>query len=261
MLKKTDQRTQITDRSSATKPEMSRVYQEDHNFLRRIPENSHVLSPAESLIKIKQAQKDYRQNSYHILTKRVFDVFVSLLAIMLLFPWLFPIIALLIRMDSKGPIFFVQERNGLNLKTFKCCKFRSMIVNNLSDNVPTLENDPRITRIGAILRKYSLDELPQFFNVLIGEMSVVGPRPHMTNETNSFAMASSHFYKRHLVKPGITGLAQIRNCRGPINNFDDLSERLKFDLFYVRNASLAFDIEIVIGTLLMMFKDDEKAKD
>jgi len=134
-----------------------------------------------------------------------------------------------------------------------------MEVNDYSETLATINNDPRITLSGRIIRKYSIDELPQFINVLIGEMTIVGPRPHMINETDTFNQLTSEFYMRHHVKPGITGLAQINNCRGKINSKTELTNRLKYDLFYIKNASLFFDLKIIYRTIRFMVFGDEKA--
>jgi putative colanic acid biosynthesis UDP-glucose lipid carrier transferase len=135
-----------------------------------------------------------------------------------------------------------------------------MTINDYCDSVPTLKKDPRITKVGRFIRKYSIDELPQFINVLKGDMTVVGPRPHMLSETDAFNKISDDFYKRHHVKPGITGLAQINNCRGEINSIIDLSSRIKYDLFYIKNASMRYDLLIVYKTIIKMVFGDPKAK-
>lgn len=192
---------------------------------------------------------------YNALIKRAFDLLFSLLLFVGLFSWLFPIIAILIKLSSKGPVFFVQKRSGLNNRCFKCYKFRSMRENVEADRVQACKNDPRITKLGAFLRKTSMDELPQFFNVLKGEMSVVGPRPHMLKHTEEYSELVGNFMNRHAIKPGITGLAQIKGFRGEIDDFSLLQNRIRLDRFYVNNWSLTFDIKIVFLTILTIFRD------
>lgn len=187
--------------------------------------------------------------------KRAFDIVFSLLAMLLIFPWLFPIIAVLIIIDSKGGLFFIQERNGLNNKIFRCLKFRTMVVNKDADFIAARENDHRITRIGNFLRISGLDELPQFINVLAGDMSIVGPRPHMVNDNLRFEKIAAHYNFRSQAKPGITGLAQIKGYKG--NATDDQSIRIRtiLDLKYVNNRSLFLDIQIIAATIKMMFAE------
>lgn len=220
-------------------------------------ENSKNYNNQERLSHI---QKQYLRNSYWGVQKRIFDIFISFIAIVFVLSWVFPILFVLIKLESKGPLLFRQKRNGLNESEFDCLKFRSMHINQYSDSVPTQKDDPRVTKVGKIIRKLSIDELPQFLNVFLGDMSVVGPRPHMISETAAFNSISNEFYQRHLVKPGITGLAQINNCRGEISNIDDLNERLRFDILYIKNASILNDFLIVFRTIVNVFIGDEKAK-
>jgi len=229
-----------------------------------IPSNGVIInrsrSISDSLDRIRKSQKDYLKNSYWGIQKRVFDIAFSLAVIVFVLSWVYPLMYILIKMESKGPLIFKQKRNGLNEKPFDCYKFRSMEINDYSESVPTLSEDPRITKIGKFIRKCSIDELPQFINVFKGEMTVVGPRPHMLSETNSFNKLSDDFHKRHCVKPGITGLAQINDCRGRIDSIDDLLNRLKYDLRYIKNASLLLDFNIVGKTFSKMIFGDEKAR-
>jgi putative colanic acid biosynthesis UDP-glucose lipid carrier transferase len=175
--------------------------------------------------------------------KHFFDVVFSLLVILLLLSWLTPLIALLIKTESKGPVFFKQRRNGLNYKEFYCYKFRSMRLNSKADLEQVQKNDPRVTKFGKILRKFSLDELPQFFNVLLGDMSVVGPRPHMVSHTEMYAKSVDKFMVRHFIKPGITGLAQINGCRGEVETEKDIINRVKYDIYYLENWSILLDLK------------------
>ena len=191
--------------------------------------------------------------------KRFFDVIFSSLVIAFLLSWLTPLIALLIKLESKGPVFFVQKRNGLNYKEFVCYKFRSMRLNEAADLEQVQKNDPRVTRLGKIIRKFSLDEMPQFFNVLFGDMSVVGPRPHMVSHTEMYAKSIDKFMVRHFIKPGITGLAQVNGCRGEVETEKDIVNRVKFDIFYLENWSIILDLKIIHKTIFNAIKGEEKA--
>ncbi len=191
--------------------------------------------------------------------KRFFDIIFSLVIIFGILSWLTPILALLIKLESKGPIFFKQIRNGLNYKEFACLKFRSMRLNNIADLEQVSKNDPRITRLGKFMRKTSMDELPQFFNVLLGDMSVVGPRPHMVSHTEMYAKSVDKFMVRHFIKPGITGLAQTNGFRGEVESESDIINRVKYDIFYLENWSLLLDIKIIISTIINAVLGDKKA--
>jgi putative colanic acid biosynthesis UDP-glucose lipid carrier transferase len=198
-------------------------------------------------------------DSFNLALKRVFDVIFSMLVILLIMSWLTPLLALLIKLESKGPIFFIQKRNGYNYKTFNCIKFRSMVPNKKADVIQVSKADNRITKIGKIMRQTSMDELPQFFNVLIGDMSVVGPRPHMLSHTDMYAKKVNKFMVRHFVKPGITGLAQVSGFRGEVESDKDIIGRVRFDIFYIENWSILLDIKIIIQTIIKAIKGDEKA--
>lgn len=191
--------------------------------------------------------------------KRTFDIVMSILVLVGLLSWLTPIMAILIKLDSKGPVFFKQKRNGLDYKEFYCYKFRSMQPNPTADLHQVSRNDQRITRLGRAIRHTSIDELPQFINVLKGEMSVVGPRPHMVSHTHMYAERIDKFMVRHFIKPGITGLAQVSGYRGEVETDNDIINRVKFDIFYVENWSLLLDIKIVVQTIIKALKGDEKA--
>jgi len=193
------------------------------------------------------------------LIKRSFDVIFSSLVLICIFSWLVPIIALLIKLDSEGPVFFKQRRHGRGNKYFSCFKFRTMIINNDSDHKQATKSDPRVTRIGSILRKTSMDELPQFINVFKGEMSIVGPRPHPIKLNEEFSSKIDRFFQRHMVKPGITGLAQAKGYRGETAQFSDMSGRIRLDKFYVRNWSLTLDFKIIVLTFFSLIRDSQKA--
>lgn len=191
--------------------------------------------------------------------KRLFDILFASCIIIFILSWLTPLIAILIKMESKGPVFFKQSRNGFNYKEFNCYKFRSMMPNKDAHLYQATRDDQRITKVGKWLRKTSIDELPQFFNVLFGDMSVVGPRPHMVSHTNMYAKRIDKFMVRHFVKPGITGLAQISGFRGEIETDQDIIGRVKYDIFYIENWSLLLDIRIIVRTFINAIKGEEKA--
>lgn len=190
--------------------------------------------------------------------KRGFDVVFSLVIIIFLLSWLIPIIALLIKLESRGPVFFKQGRPGLDENEFYCYKFRSMQVNETTEKEAS-KNDPRVTKMGRFMRKTSIDEFPQFFNVLLGDMSVVGPRPHLWSQNKSYASKVKKYMVRHYVKPGITGLAQVKGFRGEIETDEDMINRIKFDVFYIENWSLVMDIKIILQTVINIFKGEDKA--
>lgn len=184
------------------------------------------------------------------LIKRLMDILVATIFIGFILSWLTPILAILIKIDSKGPIFFLQKRNKKNGRIFTCIKFRSMIVNAQSDFVQAMENDIRITRFGKFLRIYHLDELPQFINVLFGDMSVVGPRPHMISDNLKYQELISHYSSRSIIKPGITGLAQVSGYTGPVTDIEKMKIRVQMDNFYIRHWSLKMDAMILCKTVL-----------
>ncbi len=186
--------------------------------------------------------------------KRTFDIFFSTIVILLIFPWLFPIISIFIKFSSKGPVFFKQLRSGKNNKPFLCYKFRSMAINLEANTLQATKNDLRITKVGKFLRRSSLDELPQFFNVLIGNMSVVGPRPHMLSHTEKYSKEIDKFMFRHFVKAGITGLAQIKGFRGETSQPSKMIGRLRYDIYYIENWTFYFDIKIIFLTIIQIFR-------
>ncbi len=190
--------------------------------------------------------------------KRFFDVFIALFVLICILSWLIPILGLIIKLESKGPIFFKQNRPGIKEKGFYCYKFRSMHLNVRSEDSAS-RNDDRITRVGKFIRRTSIDELPQFLNVLLGDMSVVGPRPHLWKQNELYGTKISKYMVRHLVKPGITGLAQVKGYRGGIENNEDIVNRTKYDIFYIENWSILLDIYIIIQTVANIFKGDKNA--
>jgi len=192
-------------------------------------------------------------------SKRVFDIVFSILVLVFILSWLIPILYILIKIESKGDLFFLQKREGINGESFECYKFRSMSENDRSEKDQTVKNDVRITKVGKFIRKTSIDELPQFINVLKGEMSVVGPRPHMLSQSKIFKKIVDKYTVRHFVKPGITGLAQVRGFRGEIESDRDIINRVKLDLFYVENWSFVMDINIILKTIFNVIMGEKKA--
>lgn len=193
------------------------------------------------------------------LLKRVFDLIFSSLVILLVLTWLVPLLAILIKLGSRGPVFFRQKRSGLNNRLFWCYKFRTMRVNKESDTVQAVKNDSRITPIGEFLRKTSLDEMPQFLNVFIGNMSVIGPRPHMISHTELYSKIINKFMLRHFVKPGITGLSQVKGLRGETTDPSMMRHRVRIDIFYIENWSIWLDVRIVYLTVYNMIRGDKNA--
>jgi putative colanic acid biosynthesis UDP-glucose lipid carrier transferase len=191
--------------------------------------------------------------------KRVLDIVFSFLVIVLILSWLIPILGLLIMLESRGPIFFSQLRTGKNKKPFYCLKFRSMSVNRDADTKQATKNDVRVTRIGKFIRRTSLDEFPQFINVFKGEMSLVGPRPHMLKHTTDYSKLVDDYMVRQFLKPGITGWAQVNGFRGEITNPDQIKMRINKDLWYLENWSLWMDIQILFLTVYQVFKGDKQA--
>ena len=186
--------------------------------------------------------------------KRVFDISFSIFMITCILSWLIPTLAFLIKVDSKGPVFFLQKRNKKNGKLFNCIKFRSMIMNEDADLNNATKNDSRITRIGKLLRNSHLDEFPQFINVLMGDMSVVGPRPHMISDNMNYEKLIDHYSHRSTVKPGITGLAQVMGFAGSVTNLNEMINRVKMDNIYIRHWSLKLDLAILYRTIFKPFR-------
>src|ERR1700749_1819697 len=199
------------------------------------------------------------ENILNRAVKRIFDIVFSLLIIVFVFSWLFPILSILIKLESKGPIFFKQMRSGRDNHAFVCYKFRSMRINNKFEHLQATLGDPRITKIGTFMRKTSLDELPQFFNVLIGNMSVVGPRPHMLSHTEQYSQLIDTFMVRHFLKPGITGWAQIQGYRGETKDTESMLNRVEADVWYLENWSFLLDLKVIFLTFWNVVKGEENA--
>lgn len=193
------------------------------------------------------------------IVKRAFDIIFSSLVLICILSWLIPVIGILIKLESSGPIFFKQKRHGKDNADFLCWKFRTMSFQKNAVFKQAKKDDNRITKLGAILRKTSIDELPQFINVFLGDMSVVGPRPHPIALNEEFQPQIDRFWQRHAVKPGITGLAQAKGFRGETAELSDMSGRVKLDRFYVKNWSLTLDFKIILLTALSIIRGDQKA--
>ncbi len=192
------------------------------------------------------------------IVKRLFDIVFSLIACILLLPFI-PIIGFIILCQSRGPIFFKQERTGLNGKTFLCYKFRSMHVNSDANTKQATKDDPRKFAFGEFMRKTNIDELPQFFNVLVGDMSVVGPRPHMVYHTEHYRKLIDKYMVRHFSRPGITGWAQVTGFRGETKELWQMEERIRRDIWYIENWSFWLDLKIILMTFTSFFKHDKNA--
>lgn len=189
--------------------------------------------------------------------KRLFDIVFSFFVLVFIFSWLFPILAILIKLSSKGPVLFIQDRVGLDNKYFKCYKFRTMKCEPVKYMyTPTVKGDSRISKVGSILRKTNLDELPQFINVFKGEMSVVGPRPHAIAFHKTYATFIENISLRQTTKPGITGLAQIMGYRGDVEDFEENKKRTKkrveYDMLYITQWNHKLDYIIIYTTILQM---------
>ncbi len=238
----------------------------DNNLktLKFLPDNKEIYSKKldfsyYGVLPILSLRKIPIDEPFNQFIKRGFDILLSILVIVGILSWLTPILAIFIKLGSKGPVFFKQKRNGLDYEEFFCYKFRSMKPNPMAHLHQIKKGDKRVTWIGRILRKTSIDEMPQFINVLKGEMSVVGPRPHMVSHTHMYAGRIDKFMVRHFIKPGITGLAQVSGYRGEVENENDIINRVKYDIFYLENWSLFLDLKIVFQTIYNAIKGDKKA--
>lgn len=238
----------------------------DNNLkiLKFLPDNKEIYSKKldftyYGFLPILSLRKIPMDEPFNKFIKRSFDIVLSLVIILGVLSWLTPLLGLIIKLESKGPVFFKQKRNGLDYQEFFCYKFRSMRPNPEAHLHQVRKDDERVTRVGRVIRKTSMDELPQFINVLKGEMSVVGPRPHMVSHTHMYAERIDKFMVRHFVKPGITGLAQVSGYRGEVENDSDIINRVKYDIFYLENWSLFLDLKIVFQTIYNAVRGDKKA--
>lgn len=246
--------TQSLNEIGINNEQLLRICNRNGLRLRILPENQHLFKKShnseaiEHLVLINPQETPFDDMGNRIV-KRLFDVGFSLLVIVTLFSWLFPIIAILIKLSSRGPVFFVQRRTGIDQHPFYCIKFRSMSLNDEADTRQATANDVRITRIGRFIRRTNIDEFPQFFNVLLGQMSVVGPRPHMLEHTKQYSELIEFYLTRHYVKPGITGWAQVNGYRGETNALWKMEKRVELDSEYIRNWTLEWDIKIIWMTV------------
>ncbi len=238
----------------------------DNNLIKVkiIPDNKEIYSRAMTIelyenIPVLNLRKVPLDTEYGRLAKRTFDVLFSSFVIIGVLSWLTPLLFIVMKLESPGPLYFKQKRHGFKRQVFWCYKFRSMHSSSSADSKMATKNDNRITRVGKILRKTSIDELPQFFNVFWGDMSVVGPRPHMELHTWEYEINVDKYLVRHFVKPGITGLAQIKGYRGEITKKADILNRTKLDIFYVEKWSLSLDIRIIGHTLANALRGEDKA--
>lgn len=204
-------------------------------------------------------RKDRLSSLSNKIIKRTFDLVFSTLFLCTLFPVILIIVTIITKITMPGPVFFRQKRNGLNDKEFYCLKFRSMKVNADADRLQATKDDPRKTKWGNIMRKTNIDELPQFINVFMGDMSVVGPRPHMLKHTIEYSKLIDKYMVRHLVKPGITGWSQVTGFRGETRELKDMKGRIKGDIWYIENWSFWLDLYIIYRTVANVFKGEEKA--
>lgn len=197
---------------------------------------------------INQLYLEHTPAAYYYPIKRLMDIVISSVFILLVMSWLTPILAILIKLTSKGPVFFIQKRTGLMGAEFSCYKFRTMYVNDEADVRQVSIDDKRITAIGKFLRISHLDETAQFFNVFLGDMSIVGPRPHMVYHTSYYSEVIPYYNLRLEVKPGMTGMAQIKDYIGEINGERELRKRIQWDIYYMKNRSLWLDMQILLTT-------------
>ncbi|MGM9760200.1 MAG: undecaprenyl-phosphate glucose phosphotransferase [Parabacteroides sp.] len=226
-------------------------------FYRNV-KKSMIMEMMES-IPLLTVRREPLQSTYNRVLKRAFDVVFSLCILLTLFPLLYLILGTLIKLSSPGPILFRQKRTGLYGQDFECYKFRTMRVNAQADTLQAVKDDPRKTKIGDFLRHTNLDEFPQFVNVLKGDMSVVGPRPHMLKHTEQYSALIDKYMVRHLVKPGVTGWAQVTGYRGETKTLEQMEGRVKRDVWYIENWSFLLDLKIIVVTVLNMFKGEKNA--
>jgi putative colanic acid biosynthesis UDP-glucose lipid carrier transferase len=226
-------------------------------FYRNV-KKSMILEILES-IPLLSIRNEPLQSPYNRAIKRTFDIIFSLLVLIICYPPLYLVAGILIKSSSPGPVLFKQKRTGIYGRIFECYKFRTMKVNEEADSRQAEKDDPRTTKIGGFLRRTNLDEFPQFLNVLTGDMSVVGPRPHMLKHTELYSQLVDKYMVRHLVKPGITGWAQITGYRGETRTLEQMEGRVKRDVWYLENWSFFLDLKIVFVTIINMFRGEKNA--
>ena len=250
--------------SSSRLIEITKFVEKNELDLRILPENKAIYSKDfileyfGTIPILKPKPLPFENIETHVI-KRVFDLLFSSVVCLLILSWMLPILWVVIKLDSKGTFFFKQKRDGLDGKQFYCYKLRSMKINSNADKVSACKNDKRVTKVGAFLRKTSLDELPQFFNVFVGDMSIVGPRPHINVQTKKYTNEVENYLIRNSIKPGITGLAQVSGYRGEVIKKSDIDNRVRLDIFYIENWSFFLDIKIIAQTCFNFFIKEEKA--
>ena len=244
---------EITNFSESNLKEVKYIPSYGKIYSKKLSYQNYGLIPVLSLRTI------HLEDNFNSFIKRSFDILFSTLVLVFLLSWLIPLLAIVIKINSRGPVFFKQKRNGYNFREFWCYKFRSMKLNREANTSQATKNDYRVTSVGKYLRKFSIDELPQFFNVLVGDMSVVGPRPHMLKENEKYKSTIDKFMVRHYVKPGITGLAQTKGFRGEIETNHDIVNRIKYDIYYIENWSFMLDLKIIIETVINVIGGEKKA--
>ncbi|MBC5994283.1 undecaprenyl-phosphate glucose phosphotransferase [Pontibacter cellulosilyticus] len=251
----------LTDREQLD--DLSQFADDNFVYFRIVPDFSAIVQRDVNMyfyhnVPMLSIRKEPLELASNRVVKRAFDVAFSLAVSLLIFPWLMPLIALAIKIESNGPVFFKQLRPGKKNRLFVCYKFRTMHVNNNTELQAT-KNDPRITRVGRFLRKTNLDELPQFFNVLLGDMSVVGPRPNLVSQLDHYSKVISKYKMRHFVTPGITGYAQVSGYRGETKELRLMEKRIEYDVQYMENWSFMMDMKIIFLTVWNMIKGEKNA--
>ncbi|WP_179334003.1 exopolysaccharide biosynthesis polyprenyl glycosylphosphotransferase [Winogradskyella costae] len=256
----------ISDLSEKELNEYVRYANINHCNIKFIPNTKKLITKRYKIdyynyIPVLSIQEVALNNEVNKLFKRAFDIVFSVLIIVFVLSWLSIVLFILIKLESKGPLFYKHKRTGINYKAFYCYKYRSLTTTEESKGTYVSQNDKRVTVIGKFIRRTSIDELPQFVNVLKGEMSVVGPRPHMLTYTEDYSKKISkyNFIYRHNVKPGVTGLAQIKGYRGEVKRDKDIINRVKYDNFYIENWSLLLDLKIIGLTVINVVKGDDNA--
>ena len=255
----------LSDLTEEEIKKVKRLANKDDIIVKLIPNSDEFYSKNQDVefydgnllvLNVKKLPFDFLQNQ---LIKRIFDVVFSFIICVFILSWLIPVLWVFMKLDSKGPLIFKQKREGLDGGQFVCYKFRSMRLNRVADKVHATKNDDRVTKLGAFLRKTSLDELPQFLNVIEGNMSVVGPRPHLKSLSKEYQKDVDNYIDRHKVKPGITGLAQVSGYRGEIKKRSDIKNRVRLDIFYIENWSFFLDLKIILRTVFNVIKGEEGA--
>lgn len=265
------QQHQVTEIISTIAPEQNlKIYDMMHEadqaciHFRLIPDLSYFIKKTVHIdyfrdIPVISVRREPLSDAGNRMQKRFFDILVSLPVTLFILSWLVPIVGLLIYIESPGPIFFRQPRTGKGKVTFNCLKFRSMKMNGDAHSKQASKNDDRLTRVGRFLRRTSLDEFPQFLNVLVGDMSVVGPRPHMLQHTDYYSSMIDKYMIRQFLKPGITGWAQINGFRGETKTLEKMQGRVQHDIWYIENWNIWLDIRIIFLTVFNTLKGDENA--